>query len=577
MTPVQASVIPLFCGNKDVVVEAVTGSGKTLAFLIPVIERILKIEEPLKPGQTHSVIISPTRELAQQIYQVLTSVLKFCSDEKLPNGKKRRLVRAQLVIGGEKTSHSDVQVFMSRIPNILIGTPGRLLELLNSPQTKLAQVDSMVLDEADRLLELGFDISVKTIIGMLPQQKRAGLFSATMSDAVNDIAQIGLRNPFRISVKVSGNDSQLDRRVPLSLGISYAIITPDKKLPLLLDMIQKESFKKVIVYLPTCNGVNYFYHLLTFLLSDNSLVGESLTHKNLHSLHGKLIPSARKKSLEKFTSSVSKSVLLTTDVAARGLDIPDVDLVIQYDPPADHNVFLHRSGRAGRAGKKGNSVVFLNEGNEEGYVDFMSVKMVDMHQYNVNIANLPDPYANDNIRNWMLKDRTRFDMAVKAYVSYVRFYSKHTATSIFRFYNFDFIKNAIGYGLFRLPGMPELKTISSESLPKDGWLGPPVNMEEYAYLNEKKEKERQKQLKEKQKEETLKEKKSKEKQKPIWIERKENAEKRREKRKIRHEAKLRNNQNATSSDDEATVEDWKDLVRERKGKKAKTVSSFEDL
>lgn len=573
MTPVQASVIPLFCQNKDVVVEAVTGSGKTLAFLLPIIERILKIDDTLKPGQTHSVVITPTRELAQQIYQVLSTILKYCPEEKT-NGKKKRKVRSQLVIGGDKTSHTDLQIYLSRVPNILIGTPGRLLELFNSPQTKLSQVDSMVLDEADRLLELGFDVSVRTIIGMLPQQKRAGLFSATMSEAVNDIAQIGLRNPFKISVKVGSNSaSKSERRIPLSLGISYAVTTPTDKLPLLLDMIRKESFKKAIVYLPTCNGVNYFYYLLSFLLSKDQEISESVGPKQIHSLHGKLIPATRKKALEKFSLAVSKSVLLTTDVAARGLDIPEVDLVIQFDAPADHNVFLHRSGRAGRAGRKGHSVVFLNNGNEEDYVDFMSVKMVDMQRYPVDLSSLPNPYSNDNIRNWLLKDRANFDMAVKAYVSYVRFYSKHTATSIFRFHSFDFVAYAKGYGLFRLPGMPELKSVSD--LPKDGWLGDPVDMENFAYRNEKKERERQKALKDKL---TKKPSELKKKDKPLWAERKDNAEVRREKRKIRHDAKFLNSRkDINSSDEEATAVDWKDLVRERKNKKAKVESAFDDL
>lgn len=572
MTPVQASVIPLFRENKDVVVEAVTGSGKTLAFLVPVLERVLRIEDALKPGQTHSVIISPTRELAQQIFQVLNLLLKYCPEDKSYHNKKRRKIRSQLIVGGDKSSHSDLQVFLSRIPNILIGTPGRLLELLSSPQVKISQVDNMVLDEADRLLELGFDVSVKTIIGMLPQQKRAGLFSATMSESINEIAQIGLRNPFKIMVKVGSDVAVSDRRIPLSLGISYAVTKPMEKLPLLIDMLQKETFKKAIVYFSTCHGVDYFYHLLSFFFRESQGCGieDIVTSKGIHSLHGKLISAARKKALEKFSLSSTKSVLLTTDVAARGLDIPDVDLVIQYDPPSDHNIFLHRSGRAARAGKIGQSVVFLNEGREERYVDFMAVKMIDMEQYIFYNSKLSNPY--ERIRQWMLYDRLHFDLAVRAYVSYIRFYSKHTATSIFRLQSFSFVENARAYGLLRLPGMPELKLIPNDEIPENGWLGEIVDMDKYGYVNKRKEKERQIQLLEKNsKSEKIR------KKIPIWAEKREKAERRQDKRKLRHEAKLNTiRKECTGSSDEEASIDWKDLVKERKNKRAKT-AMFNDL
>lgn len=556
MTPVQASVIPLFRQNKDVVVEAVTGSGKTLAFLIPIIERIIAIEDTLKPGQTHSVIISPTRELAQQIFQVLSTLLKWCPND--GKSKKHRKIRAQLVVGGEKTSHTDLQTFLSRVPNILIGTPGRLLELLNSSQTKLSQVDNMVLDEADRLLDLGFDISVKTIIGMLPQQKRAGLFSATMSESVNEIAQIGLRNPFKILVK-----SKNERRTPLSLGISYAVTKPIEKLPLLVDMLKNEDFKKAIIYFSTCNTVNYFYHLFLFLKKELGL------EFDIHSLHGKLVMQARKKALDKFSKD-GKSILLTTDVAARGLDIPEVDLVIQFDPPSDHNVFLHRAGRAGRAGKKGNAVVFLSEGREEGYVDFLNVKMVDMVRYPVNShLDIDDMYS--RIRNWMLEDRARFDLGVGGYVSHVKFYSKHTATSIFRFQSFPFVEIAKAYGLIRVPGMPELQSVT---VPDGGWLGEIVDMKNYKYLNEKKERERKEKLEQAEENKHVHQKKSK----PLWLEQREKAENREEKKKLRHEAKLRNIRERDESDNDVEEQtDWKDLIKERKSKRIKTINSFTDL
>lgn len=476
MTPVQASVIPLFCGNKDVVVEAVTGSGKTLAFLIPIIERILRLEENIKPGQTNAVIISPTRELAEQIFNVLQTLLEYCPND--TKKSQRKEIRSQLLIGGDTPTHSDLKKFLARVPHILVGTPGRLLELVKAPSVKLSAVDNMVLDEADRLLDLGFDHSVRTIIGMLPKQKRAGLFSATISEAVGEISRLGLRNPVKIVVKVGSNTSE--RRIPSSLGISYAITKPAEKIPLLIDSIKTLTYKKAIVYFPTCIGVNYFYSLIKHIMSLEAEDDDELNINNIYSMHGKLVPGARKKTLQNFINSVDQTVLFTTDVAARGLDIPEVDLVIQLDPPADPNVFLHRAGRAGRAGRIGRGIVFLNEGREEGYVDFMAIKKVNMDPFNFEAEKLPD--YSSKMRKWILQDRSRHDLAIRSFLSYVRFYAKHTATSIFRVQSLDFVAIAKSYGLLRLPKMPELKAIPEDQLPVKGWLGEVVNVSLHSWF-----------------------------------------------------------------------------------------------
>lgn len=575
MTPVQASVIPLFCGNKDVVVEAVTGSGKTLAFLVPIIERILKLDEALKPGQTNAVVISPTRELAEQIFNVLQSLLEFCpADSKKPSQKS---IRSQLLIGGDTPTHADLKKFMARVPHILIGTPGRLLELLKAPNVRLSAIDNLVLDEADRLLDLGFDASVKTIIGMLPKQKRAGLFSATISEAVGEIARLGLRNPVKVVVKVgSGKEEQ---RIPSSLGISYAVVKPTTKVPLLIKLLKSLTYKKAIVYFPTCIGVNYFYSLIKHLLTLEAQDDDDLSVKSVYSMHGKLLPNARKKTLSTFTTSVEQCVLLTTDVAARGLDIPDVDLVIQLDPPADPNVFLHRSGRAGRAGRAGRGILFLNEGLETGYVDFMDVKKVSMTELNIPDS-LPD--YSESMRSWILADRSRHDLAIRSFLSYVRFYAKHTATSIFRVQSLDFINIAKSYGLLRLPKMPELRHVPEADMPEKGWLGPVVNMDTYKYADSKREAARIAELNAPRPEKKEKTKDIVKKSNEAWsgkAERKEIAAERRKKRKIRSDAKIlaARGDDGSSSDAEDIKVDWKDLVKEKKQKRAQEVAAFDDL
>lgn len=212
MTPVQAAVMPLFRKNSDVVVEAVTGSGKTLAFLLPILERILKSDESLKKHYVTGIIVSPTRELAIQIHNVLLSILAFhpasaeilpClkTEEKRPTTTEPVIV-PQLVVGGSTKPQADLAYFVRHSPNLIVATPGRLAELLASPHVHTSSLEVLVLDEADRLLDLGFKGDLQRILGYLPKQRRTGLFSASMSEAVNELIRVGLRNPQRVAVTV---------------------------------------------------------------------------------------------------------------------------------------------------------------------------------------------------------------------------------------------------------------------------------------------------------------------------------------------------------------------------------------
>ena len=235
MTPVQASTIPLFSGNKDVVVEAVTGSGKTLAYVLPVISKILRVGERTKKHHVASIIISPTRELAVQIHDVVKNLLAFHrpsaaaarppedEDNNTESGQSATVyppstpvVLPQLLVGGDVTVAQDLSDFLKQSPNLLIATPGRLLELLNSPHVHCPQssFEVLVLDEADRLLDLGFKDDLQRILGRLPKQRRTGLFSASVSEAVDSLVRVGLRNPVKIQVKVKGENGEVDRRTP---------------------------------------------------------------------------------------------------------------------------------------------------------------------------------------------------------------------------------------------------------------------------------------------------------------------------------------------------------------------------
>jgi ATP-dependent RNA helicase DDX55/SPB4 len=514
-TPVQEAAIPLFMGNKDVVVEAVTGSGKTLAFLIPIVERLLRLEAPIKKHHVGAIIISPTRELAIQIHTVLLSLLKFHgpsaaqlrnlddedtsmddADSTPPPSYPASTLKVvpQLLLGGSVTPAQDLSKFLKSSPNVLIGTPGRLLELLTSPHVHCPQstFDALVLDEADRLLDLGFKEDLQRILSRLPKQRRTGLFSASVSEAVDQLVRVGLRNPVRIAVKVkaraAANGSEPgkieDKRTPASLQMAYLVVPPTHKLPAMqkiLASLQPQP-QKTILYLATCYSVDYFQHVL----------GEILPGQTIVPLHGKHPDKVRRKNFAKFVDSVSPSILLTTDVAARGLDIPSVDLVFQLDPPSDPKTFIHRCGRAGRAGRKGLAVTFLTPGREEDYIEFLRVRQTPITPLTtpaIDVSPADAERVTQQIRDVVKTDRAIFDKAQRGFVSWVRAYSKHTASSIFRVADLEWDQLGAAWGLLRLPSMPELKKWEG-----DRRLGVDFDFATYAYKDKMREKQRLEEL-----------------------------------------------------------------------------------
>jgi ATP-dependent RNA helicase DDX55/SPB4 len=474
-------------------VQAVTGSGKTLAFLIPVIEKLLRLEEPLKKHHVGAIIVSPTRELATQIHSVLLSLLGFHgpsaatlnpSIEDTTHYPSSTLkVIPQLLLGGTTTPAQDLSSFLKNSPNLLISTPGRLLELLSSPHVHCPQssFEVLVLDEADRLLDLGFKDDLQKILARLPKQRRTGLFSASVSEAVGEIVRVGLRNPVKIAVKVKTVGGGEDKRTPASLQMSYLITPPTHKLPALRSLLSQleTTPQKSIIYLSTCAAVDYFQHVLSAILPNEF---------SLVPLHGKHPPAVRQKNFARFINAVSPTILLTTDVAARGLDIPQVDLVVQVDPPSDPKVFIHRCGRAGRAGRKGLSVILLQPGREEDYIQFLEIRKTPISLLQKPLISITDQEAKEvteGIRREVLDDRALYDKGQRAFVSWVKAYSKHQASSIFRVSDLDWTDLGNAWGLVRLPKMPELKKWEG-----DKTLGVKLDMSKYEYRDKAREKAR---------------------------------------------------------------------------------------
>ena len=345
MTPVQAASIPLMLGNKDVVAEAVTGSGKTLAFGASAVELVAaaKANEP-GPGP-RCVCVSPTRELATQTFAVLR---KLCAAKALA---------ASLVVGGaamERAVRDDV----------VVATPGRLDDLLKRGAMDGRRVAVLVLDEADTLLELGFAEELERIMRALPRQRRTALFSATQTRAVAELARAGLRNPATVRVKVQRAEASGEKRVlPPELVNEYIVLRPEHKLAALLAVLRERRPRKTLVFLSSCAAVDFFDRCLR---AAAAAFPDDLPE--MRALHGKMVPKKRRAVWAAFREVAAEPVaLLCTDVAARGLDVEDVDLVVQWDAPQKPETFVHRVGRTARAGRRGKAFTLLKRGQEAGF------------------------------------------------------------------------------------------------------------------------------------------------------------------------------------------------------------------
>ncbi|XP_057297011.1 ATP-dependent RNA helicase DDX55-like [Hydractinia symbiolongicarpus] len=438
-TPVQAMCIPLMLSNKDVVAEAVTGSGKTLAFLIPVVEMLLGREEKLKAHEIGAVILTPTRELAQQIYTVLTA---FTENTELTQ---------MLCIGGKSMSDT-VKQFITKGAHIIVATVGKFCALLELQQEgfdwrkSVKSLEVLVLDEADRLLsQKNFELNLTNIFSLLPKQRRTSLFSATQTDKIESFVRAGLRNPVQVVVREK-KTTDCVKRTPDSLQNYYFISEADQKVNRLITLLRSNRENKNIVFFNTCACVDYYSKLLTILLKTIPVV----------SIHGQM-KKKRNEIFKKF-HEMSKGVLMCTDIMARGVDFPDVRWVIQYDPPSNAESFVHRCGRTARMGNTGNAIIFLLP-NESAYVDFVCINQkVPLKEF----TDLNETASNciRKIRKLALKDRDIYEKGKRAFVSFIQSYQKHACGILFQFKELDVPKLATGFGLVHLPKMPELRDMN---------------------------------------------------------------------------------------------------------------------
>ncbi|VAV82917.1 ATP-dependent RNA helicase RhlE [hydrothermal vent metagenome] len=333
-TPVQENTIPLVLDKKDVIASAQTGTGKTAAFALPILELLIsKLDAPKKGKKIRSLIISPTRELAGQIENDFKVYGKYTN------------LRTAVVFGG--TSIEPQKDILKKGVDILVATPGRLLDLHKQDIINLDYIEVLVLDEADLMLDMGFIDDVKKIERLCPKQKQTLLFSATMPYKVEQLANTILRTPEKVQISAT---SSVTKNIN-----QWLYFTPKpKKIELCLHLLRNTIKGNIIIFRRTKFGVD---KLEKTLLKNNY---------NVDSIHGDKTQSARQTALNRFKNK-EVNILIATDVAARGLDIDNLDAVINFDMPNIAETYVHRIGRTGRAGNTGISYSFCSA-DEKDYV-----------------------------------------------------------------------------------------------------------------------------------------------------------------------------------------------------------------
>ncbi|MEI6984845.1 MAG: DEAD/DEAH box helicase [Rhodospirillaceae bacterium] len=325
-TPIQAQAIPPQLANRDVVGIAQTGTGKTAAFALPILQRLSEQAGSAGPRGTRALILAPTRELAIQIAEAIKVYGKYLN------------LRTTVIFGGVG---QDPQVkAMANGVDILVATPGRLLDLINQRHVRLDKASYLVLDEADRMLDMGFVRDVRKIISHLPRERQSLLFSATMPQDIARLATDMLRDPVRVEVtpQVITVD-KIDQQV--------FFVDAGAKRALLSSLLDDQALERVIVFTRTKHGANR----VTEHLENAGIAAEAI--------HGNKSQSARQRALENFRSGIAR-VLVATDIAARGIDVDDITHVINFELPNIPESYVHRVGRTARAGARGIALSFCD-------------------------------------------------------------------------------------------------------------------------------------------------------------------------------------------------------------------------
>jgi ATP-dependent RNA helicase RhlE len=332
-TPIQTQAIPVLLTGKDILGIAQTGTGKTAAFLLPILQKLAENRGAATPRSTRALVLAPTRELAAQIAERARAYGHHLG------------LRHTVVFGG--VGIRPQMAALQRGVDLLIATPGRLLDLIQQGQLRLDRVTHLVLDEADRMLDMGFIRDVRKIVAMMPKERQSLLFSATMPGEIARLAADLLRSPVRIEVAPAARTAdRIEQQV-------YMVNAPAKR-GFLTRLLADPSMARVIVFTRTKHGANR--------------VAEHLDRAGIvaEAIHGNKSQGARQRALEAFRSGEAR-VLVATDIAARGIDIDDISHVVNFDIPNDPESYVHRIGRTARAGASG-IAISLCDGGERAYL-----------------------------------------------------------------------------------------------------------------------------------------------------------------------------------------------------------------
>ncbi|RUS33698.1 hypothetical protein BC938DRAFT_484326 [Jimgerdemannia flammicorona] len=449
LTDIQRKAIPLALAGRDILGAAKTGSGKTLAFLVPILELLYRAKWSQFDG-LGALVISPTRELAVQIFEVLKKI------------GRQHLLSAGLIIGGK-----DLIIEQERVNrmNILVCTPGRLLQHMDQtvgfdcgnlqllgmyiwPNCRMCidmreyfglKMKPALLDEADRILDMGFEKTLNAIIDNLSKQRQTLLFSATQTKSVRDLARLSLKNPEYVAVHEKSEFS-----TPQKLAQHYLVCDLPQKLDVLFSFIKTHLTCKAIVFLSACKQVRFVFEAFCRLHP-----GVPLLH-----LHGKQKQTKRVEIFAKFVSMKS-AFLFATDIAARGLDFPAVDWVLQLDCPEDADTYIHRVGRTARFDAAGQALLFLLPSEEEKMLELLKTKKIPVEK--IKVRQSKQQNVQKQLQSLCFQDPEIKYLGQKAFISYMRSVYLQKDKSVFKVHELPTEEYATALGL---PGTPKIKFIT---------------------------------------------------------------------------------------------------------------------
>jgi ATP-dependent RNA helicase DDX18/HAS1 len=473
MTPVQARAIPLAMQSYDMLGQAKTGSGKTLAFGVPLLNQAVQTLS-LNPSTFVALVLSPTKELCAQICAVLSEVSRFIQLRPGKRSATDRDVRVELITGGTKIQEERKRLLLC---NIAIGTPGRVLDhVQHTPAwTIRSSLTHFVMDEADRLLADGFQRDIDAILSALPPQRQTFLFSATNSKSVRELARLSLsQSPLFVSTKGDapqaldgsgaappytdfdggmehehdgGDKARDEEAIPSSLKQFCQIVPVHERLRALYVFIKRVcKTRKAMVFCSTVASAQF--HCM--------IMGAAGFHDDVLMLHGKMKHRQRLATFEAFQAWDS-GVLFCTDVAARGLDIPKVDWILQYDPPMDPTEYVHRIGRTARAGAVGSALMFVSP-EEQPFVAYLS-------KYGMKLDVLPQEPVPDiqlSLQRILELDPIVAKNAVNAFRAHVAAYQSHVLSTIFDVHQLNLEDLAISFALTAVPNVTLPKSTQEE-------------------------------------------------------------------------------------------------------------------